>query len=127
VRATSSASVAADEEKPPARSYSCSAFEIDAIVSMIIGSLDLRSTATAYSFSGSWGASRSITPTLGKLMYRHVSRARPGETDARNRDTSIPATCRLAEPERGLDGAVISVTSAEIPAPMTTPTSSLRS
>jgi hypothetical protein len=53
------------------------------------------------------------------------SRVRPCKTTARNRDASIPATCRLAEPERGLDGAVISVTSAEIPAPMTTPTSSL--
>jgi hypothetical protein len=51
------------------------------------------------------------------------SRARPSETAARNRDTSIPATCRLVEPERGLDGAV---TSSEIPAPMDMPTSSLR-
>jgi hypothetical protein len=51
------------------------------------------------------------------------SRARPSETAARNRDASIPATCRLVEPECGLDGAV---TSAEIPAPMTTHTSSLR-
>jgi hypothetical protein len=31
------------------------------------------------------------------------SRARLGETAARNRDTSIPATYRLAETERGLD------------------------
>jgi hypothetical protein len=54
------------------------------------------------------------------------SRARLGETAARNRNASIPVTCRLVEPERGLDGAVISVTSAEIPAPMTTPTSSLQ-
>jgi hypothetical protein len=54
------------------------------------------------------------------------SRTRPGETAARNRDASIPATCGFAEPERGLDGVVISVTSAEMPAPMTTPTSSLR-
>jgi hypothetical protein len=75
VRATSSASVAAAEAKPLACSYSCSAFETDTIVSMIIGLLDLRSTAAAYSFSGSWGASRSITPTPGKSMYRHVSRS----------------------------------------------------
>jgi hypothetical protein len=54
------------------------------------------------------------------------SRARPGETATRNRYASIPVTCRLTVPECGLDGAVISVTSAEIPAPMTTPTSSLR-
>jgi hypothetical protein len=49
------------------------------------------------------------------------SRASPGETATRNRDASIPATCRLAEPERGLNGVVISVMSAEMPAPMTTP------
>jgi hypothetical protein len=54
------------------------------------------------------------------------SRARPDETAAHNRDASIPATCRLAEIERGLDGAIISVTSVEMPAPTTTPTSSLR-
>jgi hypothetical protein len=54
------------------------------------------------------------------------SHARPGETAARNRHASIPATCRLEEPARDLDGAVISVTSAEIPTPMTTPTSPLR-
>jgi hypothetical protein len=53
VRATSSASAAAAEAKLPARSYSCSAFETDAIVSMIVGSLGLRSAATSYSFSGS--------------------------------------------------------------------------
>jgi hypothetical protein len=54
------------------------------------------------------------------------SRARPGETAACNRDASIPVTCRLAAPERGLDGAVTSVTSVEIPAPMTPPKSPLR-
>jgi hypothetical protein len=55
--------------------YSCSAFEIDAIISMIVGSLDLRPADVSYSFSGSWGASRSITPTPGRSMYRHVSRS----------------------------------------------------
>jgi hypothetical protein len=54
------------------------------------------------------------------------SRARLGETAARNRDASTPATYRLAETERGLDGAVTSVTSAEMPTPTTTPTSPLR-
>jgi hypothetical protein len=52
-RATFSTSVAAVEEKPLARSYSCSAFETDAIISMIVDSLDLNSASTAYSFSGS--------------------------------------------------------------------------
>jgi hypothetical protein len=54
------------------------------------------------------------------------TRVRPSETAARNRDTSIPAVCRLVEPTRGLGGAVMSVTSAEIPAPTTVPTSPLR-
>jgi type IV secretory pathway VirJ component len=54
------------------------------------------------------------------------ARARHIETTACNRDASIPATCRLAEPARGLDGAVTSVTSAEMPAPTTAPTSPLR-
>jgi hypothetical protein len=49
--------------------------------------------------------------------------ARPGEIAARNRDASIPVACKLAEPARGLDGAV---TSAEIPAPMSAPTSPLQ-
>jgi hypothetical protein len=63
---------------------------------------------------------RRVNKTSARLCVR------PGETAARNCNASIPATCRLAEPKRGLDGAVISVTSAEIPAPMTAPTSSLR-
>jgi hypothetical protein len=43
------------------------------------------------------------------------SRARPGEIATLNRDASTLATCRLAETERGLDGAVILVTSTEMP------------
>jgi hypothetical protein len=54
------------------------------------------------------------------------SLARPSEMAACNRDASTPVTCRLTETERGLDGAVTSVTSAEMPAPTTTPTSPLR-
>jgi hypothetical protein len=54
------------------------------------------------------------------------SRARPSETAARNHDASTPAMCRLAENEHGLDGAVTSVTSAEMPAPTTSPTLPLR-
>jgi hypothetical protein len=53
-------------------------------------------------------------------------RARPGETTAHNRNASVPAGYRLVEPVRGHDGAVTSVTSAEMPAPMTAPTSPLR-
>jgi hypothetical protein len=68
-----------------------------------------------------WRRARRVSKTFSHL------RARPGETAAHNCDTSILATCRSAELERGLDGAVISVTSAEIPAPMTTPMSLLRS
>jgi hypothetical protein len=41
--------------KPPARSYSCSAFETDAIVSMIDGSANIHFVATSSTFSGSWG------------------------------------------------------------------------
>jgi hypothetical protein len=41
--------------KPPARSYSCSAFETDAIVSKIDGSANIHFVATSYTCSGSWG------------------------------------------------------------------------
>jgi hypothetical protein len=41
--------------KPPARSYSCSAFETDAIVFMIVSSANIRSVATSSTFSRSWG------------------------------------------------------------------------
>jgi hypothetical protein len=53
-------------------------------------------------------------------------RARPGETTAHNCDASVPAGCGLAEPARSHDGAVTSVMSAEMPAPITAPTSPLR-
>jgi hypothetical protein len=82
----------AAEAKPPAHSYSCSAFKTDTIVSMIIGSLDLRSAATSYSFSNSWGASRSITTTLGKSMYRHVSRSTISSTVRETRAEEDSAT-----------------------------------
>jgi hypothetical protein len=59
--------------KPPAYLYSCSAFETDATGSIIVGSAKIHSVATSSTFSGSWGASRSITPTPGKSMYRHVA------------------------------------------------------
>jgi hypothetical protein len=46
---------------------------------------------------------------------------RPGETGAHSHDASIPAECGPATPVRGHDGTVTSVTSAEMPAPTTTP------
>jgi hypothetical protein len=46
-----------------------------------------------------------------------------GETTTRNRDASVPVGCRLTEPARGHDGAV---TSSEMPAPITAPTSPLQ-
>jgi hypothetical protein len=49
------------------------------------------------------------------------TRACPGKTAAHSRDASIPAVYRLAESARSDDGAVTSVTSAEMPAPITTP------
>jgi hypothetical protein len=50
-------------------------------------------------------------------------RARSGETTAHSRDASVPAECGLAESMRSHDGAVMSVTSAEMPAPIIAPTS----
>jgi hypothetical protein len=47
------------------------------------------------------------------------SRACPGETTAHSRDTSVPAEYGLAESTCSHDGAVVSVTSAEMPAPIT--------
>jgi hypothetical protein len=54
------------------------------------------------------------------------ARACPRETTARKCDASVPAGCGLAEPARGHDGAVTSITSAKMPAPITAPTSPLR-
>jgi hypothetical protein len=39
---------------------------------MIDGSVNIHSVTTSSTISGSWGASRSITPMLGKSIYRHV-------------------------------------------------------
>jgi hypothetical protein len=50
------------------------------------------------------------------------TRACLGGTIAHSRDTSIPAVYGLAESARSHDGAVTSATSAEMPAPITTPT-----
>jgi hypothetical protein len=67
------ASDATERAKPPVHSYCCSACETDVIVSMIDGSVNIRFIATSNTFSGSWGVSRSITPTLGKSMYRIIA------------------------------------------------------
>jgi hypothetical protein len=53
LRVASVASTAAVGAKPLARSYSCSAFETDAIVSMIDGSVNIRSVTTSSTFSRS--------------------------------------------------------------------------
>jgi hypothetical protein len=50
-------------------------------------------------------------------------RTRPDETTAHSRDASIPAEYGLAESACSHDGAVTFVTLAEMPAPITTPTS----
>jgi hypothetical protein len=50
------------------------------------------------------------------------TRARPGETTAHSRDALIPAEYRPATSAHGHDGTVTSITSAEMPAPITAPT-----
>jgi hypothetical protein len=50
------------------------------------------------------------------------SRSCPGETTAHSRDASVPAEYGLAESTRSHDGAVTSVTLAEMPVPITAPT-----
>jgi hypothetical protein len=50
-------------------------------------------------------------------------RSLPGETTAHSRDALVPAKYGLAESARNHDGAVMLVTSAEMPAPITAPTS----
>jgi hypothetical protein len=50
------------------------------------------------------------------------SHACPGETTAHSRAASVPAEYGLAESARSHDGAVVSVTSAEMPAPIIAPT-----
>jgi hypothetical protein len=59
---------------------------------------------------------RSVSGT-----FAHT-RARPGETAAPSCDASIPTKYRPATSARGHDRTVTSVTSAEMPAPTTTPT-----
>jgi hypothetical protein len=50
------------------------------------------------------------------------TRVHPGETTAHSHDTSVPTEYRLVVSARGHDGTVTSVTSAKMPAPITTPT-----
>jgi hypothetical protein len=82
-------------------------------------------------------ARRAVLKGIGLTLHlrrwaRRVSKtfahalAHPGETTTRNRDTSISAGSRFAEPARSHDGAVTLVMSAETPAHMTTPTSPLQ-
>jgi type IV secretory pathway VirJ component len=60
-------------------------------------------------------------PAVVSETFTHT-RACPGETAAHSRGTSIPAVCRLAESVRNHDGAATSITTAEMPAPITAPT-----
>jgi hypothetical protein len=68
-----------------------------------------------------------VTPHLQRLTHRvretfaHL-RACPGETTTHSRDASIPVEYGLAESARSHDGAVTSVTSVEMPMPITAPT-----
>jgi hypothetical protein len=69
-----------------------------------------------------------LTPHLRRWACRVSetfarARARPGETATHNHDASFRG---LAESMRSHDGAVTSVTSAEMPAPITAPTSPRR-
>jgi hypothetical protein len=65
----------------------------------------------------------NATPHLQCRAYcvskTFAKRARPGETTAHSRDTSVPAEYGPAVSARGHDGTVTSVTSAEMPAPIT--------
>jgi hypothetical protein len=67
-----------------------------------------------------WRRARRVSKT-----FAHAH-ARTGGTTARNRDASVPTERGLAELARSHDGAVTSITSAEIPAPITAPTSPRR-
>jgi hypothetical protein len=68
-----------------------------------------------------------VAPHLQRRTHRvsetfALLRACPGETTTHSRDASIPAEYGLAESVRCHDGAVTSVTSAEMPAPIITRT-----
>jgi hypothetical protein len=68
----------------------------------------------------------SAAPRL-RRRARHVSgtfahmRARPGETTTHSRDASVPVEYGPATSACGHDGTVMSVMSAEMPAPVTAP------
>jgi hypothetical protein len=64
---------------------------------MIVGLLNIRSAATSYTFFGSWGTSRSITPTLGKSMYRHVTSSVISSVVRETRPKRTPPPPRLGE------------------------------
>jgi hypothetical protein len=68
-----------------------------------------------HGYKGDFGAGPTVSARLTP------TRAPPGESTAYNCDASVPAGCGLAEPARGHDGAVTSVTSAEMPAHITAP------
>jgi hypothetical protein len=67
------------------------------------------------------GRTRPLTFNVGPAVLAGLSptRARPGETAAYSRDASVPAEYGPATSARGHDETVTSVTSAEMPAPIT--------
>jgi hypothetical protein len=81
-----------------------------------------------YSARGFKGCRLDSSPSKpGPLCQRDFRpRARPGETITHLHDDSVPAEHGLAESARSHDGAVTSVTSSEMPAPITASTSPQR-
>jgi hypothetical protein len=70
------------------------------------------------------GQARPLASDARNVVSAELSptRVRPGETTAHSRDALIPAEYKPATPARGHDGTVTSVTSVEMPAPITAPT-----
>jgi hypothetical protein len=70
------------------------------------------------------GQTRPLTFNVGPTVSARLSptRACLDETTAHSRDASVPAEYGPAESACGHDGMVMSVTSAEMPAPITAPT-----
>jgi hypothetical protein len=64
---------------------------------MIVGLMNICSAATSYTFFRSWGTSRSITPTPGKSMYRHVTNSIISSVVRATRPKRTPPPPRLGE------------------------------
>jgi hypothetical protein len=70
------------------------------------------------------GRARPLTFNAGPAVSAGLSptRARPSKITAHSRDASVPIEYGPATSARGHDGTITSVTSAEMPAPITAPT-----